>query len=52
VIHNWKDLFEGYKIFPSHSQNRLDLKKYMNVKSFKIARVPILELSLGSPGEK
>jgi hypothetical protein len=27
AIHHWKDIFEGYKILPSHLQNRLDLKK-------------------------
>jgi hypothetical protein len=27
VIHRWKDIFEGYKILPSHSQNRLVLRK-------------------------
>jgi hypothetical protein len=26
-IHHWKDLFEGYKKFPSHVKNKLDLRK-------------------------
>ncbi len=27
AMHSWKELFEGYKILPSHFQNRLDLIK-------------------------
>jgi hypothetical protein len=27
AIHCWKDLFEAYKILPSHSQKRLDFRK-------------------------
>ncbi len=27
VIHCWKEFFEGYKILPSHFQNKLDLRK-------------------------
>jgi hypothetical protein len=26
-INPWKNIFKGYKILPSHSQNKLDLKK-------------------------
>jgi hypothetical protein len=47
-----ENLLEGYKILPSNSQNRFDLRKNMNVQSFEIIRVIILELSLGSPREK
>ncbi len=30
--HCWKDLFEGYKIFPSHFQNKLDLRNIWTTK--------------------
>jgi hypothetical protein len=40
--------FEGYKILPLHSQNKLD----MNGQIFGTTKVPILGLSLGSLEEK
>jgi hypothetical protein len=52
ATHCWKNLFEGYKIFPSHDKKTDLFEKNMSIQSFWITRVLVLGLPFGRFGEK
>jgi len=52
AIHHWKDLFQGYKIVPSHAPNMIFKGRHEHPKSFETTRVPIFRILLESPRKK